>query len=90
MVKNVSIRNLRANLAEALEDVNNHFTRYIISRRNKPEAVLMNLEDYEGWIETLEIMSDSKAMDDIRTAREEIEAGKFHKFEDVFGKKKTK
>lgn len=86
MVKNISIRKLRSNLAEILEGVTKHLDRYVISKRGEPEAVLMCIDDYEGWIETLEIMSSKDAMDDIRAARKELEEGKAFTFEDVFGK----
>jgi prevent-host-death family protein len=92
MVKNISIRQLRSNLAHVLDDVKRHFDRYIISKRGQPEAVIMCVDDYEGWLETLEIMSDKEAVEDIRIARKELKEGKSFSFEEVFGraKKKTK
>lgn len=92
MIKNVSIRKLRANLANILGDVKTHLDRYVISKRGEPEAILMCIDDYEGWLETLEIMSSKGAMDDIRQAKKELAEGKSYTFKEVFGKvqKKTK
>lgn len=87
MVKNITVRKLRANLAGVLDDVATRFDRYVISKRGKPEAILMCVDDYEGWLETLEIMSDKKTMRDIEIAREELTRGKCYTFEEVFGRK---
>lgn len=86
MVKNVSIRQLRAHLASVIEDVATHLDRYIISKRGRPKAVLMCVDDYEGWLETLEIMSSKRAIDDIKEAKKELREGKCYTFEEVFGR----
>jgi len=90
VVKNVSVRGLRAHLARILDDVKAHLDRYIISRHGEPEAVLMCIEDYEGWLETLAIMSSKKTMDSIKKAEKELAQGKFYRFEEVFGKNRKK
>jgi len=90
MMKNVTVRKLRSNLAGILKDVTTHFDRYVISKRGEPEAVLMCVDDYEGWLETLEIMSDKKTMADIRAAKKELAEGKVCSFEEVFGRKQKK
>lgn len=86
MVKNVSIRQLRAHLANVVDDVSTRLDRYVISKRGKPAAVLMCVDDYEGWLETLEIMSSKAAMADIKKARGELKRGKYFTFEEVFGR----
>ena len=88
MMKTVTVRRFRSNLAGILKDVTKRFDRYIISKRGEPEAVLMCVDDYEGWLETIEIMSDRKAMADIRAAKRELAAGKAYSFEEVFGRKR--
>ena len=86
MVKTISVRKLRTNLAHVLKDVKGHFDRYIISNRGEPEAILMCVDDYEGWLETLEIMSDKKAMADIRQAKKELAMGEYYSLEEIMGK----
>jgi len=58
MAKYISVRELRKNLANVIKDVKAHYERYVVSKHGEPEAVLMSMDDYEGWLETLEIMSD--------------------------------
>ncbi|MBU4312267.1 MAG: type II toxin-antitoxin system Phd/YefM family antitoxin [Candidatus Omnitrophica bacterium] len=90
MAKYISVRELRKNLANIIKDTKTHYERYVVSKRGKPEAVLMSMDDYEGWLETLEIMSDKEAMEDIRQAEKEFKEGKAIDFEEVYGKKTKK
>ena len=86
MVKTISTREFRTHLAGVLNDVVKRFDRYVISKRGKPEAVLMCIDDYEGWLETLGIMSSKDTMRDIRSAKAELKAGKGLSFKQVFGR----
>jgi antitoxin YefM len=88
MVKNISVRSLRSNLAGVLDKISKYSDRYIILKRGEPRTVIMSIDDYEGWLETLEIMSSKEAMASIKAARKELKAGKGLSFEDVFGKPK--
>ena len=90
MPKYISVRELRKNLANVISDVKAHYERYVVSKRGKPEAVLMSMDDYEGWLETLEIMSDKEAMEDIRQAEKDFREGRFYDFEEIYGKKPKK
>lgn len=44
--------------------------RFVICRRDKPVYVAMPLEDYDALLETMEIMSNPKAMATLRAAKE--------------------
>ncbi|MFA4991393.1 MAG: type II toxin-antitoxin system Phd/YefM family antitoxin [Candidatus Omnitrophota bacterium] len=90
MAKYISVRGLRKNLANVIKDVKAHYERYVVSKHGEPEAVLMSVDDYEGWLETLEIMSDKEAMEDIRQAEGDLREGRFYTYEEVFGKKANK
>ena len=74
-------------MAGVIDDVDAHMSRYVISTRGKPKAVLMCVDDYEGWLETLEILSCKDALKDIKEARRELAEGKHYTHEEVFGKK---
>jgi prevent-host-death family protein len=90
MVKTISTREFRMHMAGVLIDVVKRFDRNVISKRGKPEAVLMCIDDYEGWLETVEIMSSKKVLKDIEAAKKELRRGKGHSFEEVFGKSHLK
>jgi hypothetical protein len=47
----------------------------------------MNADEYEGWIETLEIMADKKTLKELRKAKLEVQQGKVKAFSEVVGRK---
>ena len=73
--KYLSIRELRPKLPSVLRDVATTYARYVVTRRGKPEAVLLSIEDYERLIETLEIQSDPVLMRRIERAMRAIKRG---------------
>jgi antitoxin YefM len=59
--------------------------RTIITRKGKPEAVLMSFEEYESWVETLELLSRPETVRGIREGLADLKAGRRVSFEDAFG-----
>lgn len=47
-----------------------------MTKHGKPVAVMLSIEDYEGLVETLDILSDPEAMARIREAEEDIRQGR--------------
>lgn len=43
--------------------------RFVIANRNQPVVVAMPVEDFEGLLETLDVLSDPNAMNAINSAR---------------------
>ncbi len=72
MVNTISIRELRPKLADILKSVHERFDRYIITKRGRPEAVIMGIEDYESILETMEIQSDKALMLRLKKAEKDI------------------
>lgn len=55
-----------------------------ITKNGVPEAVLLSMGKFEGLLETLEILSDEKAMKSIRKSIKEANSGKWFEFDEVF------
>jgi antitoxin YefM len=83
MIKRISIRELRPNISKVMTNIHQRFDRYIVSRRGKPEVLMMSIEDYEGWMETMEIQSDPELVKDIKQAEKEIAEGKGTSLDDL-------
>ena len=47
-----------------------------IIHEGKPEVMMMSVEEFEGWMETLEIMSDPSLAKDLRKSLREVKRGK--------------
>lgn len=55
----------RTNFYQILDEVGTGLRQFTISHRGKPGAVIMSIEEFEGWQETMEIMADKKLFNDI-------------------------
>ena len=76
MTHTIPLKALRPGLPKVANAVATKFDRYIVTKRGLPVMVLMNPEDYEGLLETIEILSDRTAIKRIRQSRKEAKAGK--------------
>ncbi|MCY4176785.1 MAG: type II toxin-antitoxin system Phd/YefM family antitoxin [Acidimicrobiaceae bacterium] len=63
-----SLREVRSRFSEFVERVNRHHERVVISRNGSPAAVLMSPEDLDSLEETLAVLSDSAAVEDLAEA----------------------
>ena len=54
------------------------------------KAIIVSIKEYEGWLETLKIMSDPKLMRDIKEAEKEIATGKLCPLEEVLKDKRKR
>ena len=66
--KYLSIRELRPKLPSVVRDAAATYARYIVTRRGKPEAVILSIGDYESLLETLEIERDPALVRRLRKA----------------------
>ncbi|MEK7573733.1 MAG: type II toxin-antitoxin system Phd/YefM family antitoxin [Patescibacteria group bacterium] len=79
----ISATNARAKLYDILDDVDKLSKRIAITSHGKTKAVLVNADELDGLLETLEIMSDKRAMASIKKSMEEIKEGKIIPLEEV-------
>jgi prevent-host-death family protein len=63
-----SLRTVRDHLSELVDRVERHHERLIVTRNGRPAAVLISPEDLAQLEETIEVLSDSEALADLREA----------------------
>ena len=81
--KTIPITEGRKELFKIAEEVQKPDTQYVITREGKPGVVLMSAEEYDSLIETMEILSDPKIMEDIKKAEEDYREGRYSSWEEV-------
>jgi len=81
--KTISLTELRPRISELLARAHDHFDRFVITRHGRAEAVLLSADEFEGLLETLEILSDSQLVLRLAEADEELAAGRGHSLDDV-------
>lgn len=65
-MKVLSLSEARMKLGSVLEMLERTDEPVTIARNGKPVAVIMSKKKYEGWQETLEILSDAEFVEEIR------------------------
>jgi len=83
MVNTISLKQLRPELPAIIKDIDTKLDRYIVTKRGRPVAVMMSPDDYDGLLETIEILSDKETAKRIRKAKKEIKEGKTISMEDL-------
>ncbi len=84
-IKIISIPDLRKKLPKVIGLAQKLGQEYVITQNNRPVAVITGFEERESWRETLEIISDKKAMKRIRMGLAYFNrGGKGKNFNDIF------
>jgi prevent-host-death family protein len=55
-----------------------------VTRRNKEVMAVMSWELYEGLLETLEILSDSSLMKQLKKGVDDVKAGRTHSLQEAY------
>ena len=67
---------IKKRLSEIVDGVEQRHDRVVLTRNGRPAAVLISPDELESLEETLEILSDPGAVQAIREAEADIDAGK--------------
>ena len=79
----VTLKALRPGLPKVANGVLEKYDRYIVTKRGRPVMVIINPEDLESMIETIEILSDKSAIKRIKKARKEAISGRTISLQDL-------
>jgi antitoxin YefM len=71
----IPLADAKARLSAVLDGVRDTHDRVVITRNGRPEAVIISVSDLETIEETLDLLSTPGALDEIRTAEDEIARG---------------
>lgn len=83
MSKTVPVREFRTRLADLLDEVADRREHVTVTRRGRPAAVLVPLDEYEALEETTVILSDEDTLKAIRRGLDDLAAGEVMSLEDV-------
>ena len=72
---------LRQNLSKSLDAVCQNHEPLLIARRVGGPVVMMSLEDFNGWQETLYLLKSPKNADFLYQSLRQVESGAIHRVE---------
>ena len=76
MNRTITLKELRPELPKVAMAISEKLDRYTITKRGQPVIIMISPDDYEGLIETIEILEDRSALKRIKNARKDAMAGK--------------
>jgi prevent-host-death family protein len=74
---------VKKRLSEMVDRVEDRHERVVVTRRGRPAAVLISPDDLESLEETLDLLSDPIAVEEILDAQSAIDAGDYLTDEDL-------
>lgn len=72
----IGTRELRADMASILKDVNENSRTIVVTVQGKPAGVLLSVDEYISLLETIEDLENVELLADIAQSRREIAEGK--------------
>lgn len=73
----IPVTKAKAALLDLIRQIEHSDETIAITKNGVPEAVLMSMRKFRGLLETLEILSDEKAMKSIRKSITQTQKGKW-------------
>jgi antitoxin YefM len=83
MARTVPFTEARATLSDLLDYVQAQQDHVVITRNGKQVALLMSMDEWESWEETLEVLQDEELLEDLRKSDEDVRAGRVHDWDEV-------
>ena len=74
---------LQQELPEVLDMIESTDERVVVVRHDRPTAILLSYEDYEGLLETLDVLSQAGAREEIREAEARYASGEYLTADDL-------
>jgi antitoxin YefM len=81
----IPVTKAKSQLLDIIRKIESSDDTVAITKNGVPEAVLLSMNKFEGLVETLEILSDEKAMKSVRKSIKEAREGKWLDFDEAFG-----
>ena len=79
----LSVSDARINLYNLVKQAGDNLRQFTITHKGKPKAVLLSSEELESWQETIDILNDPQAMEDIKISQKQIKKNQLYDFATV-------
>lgn len=80
----IPVTKAKSDLLNLIRKIENTEDAYAITKNGTPEAVLISMRKFKGLLETIDILSDERAMKSIRKSIQEANQGKWVEYDKVF------
>jgi antitoxin YefM len=80
----------RANFLDIIKKAHRGSNKYVVTTNGAAQAIIMGVNEYESWLETVNILKDASWVKALKQAEEDVRKGRIVSFEKVFGRKKRR
>ena len=85
MSRIIPLSEARAKFSLLVKQADRLSERFVVTKNGMPKAVVMSVKEFESWVETVDLMSNSKKMKALKQGLKEAKTGKFRSFREAFG-----
>lgn len=89
-METIPLTEAKAHFSDLVEKVAREHRRVTVTRNGRAAVVLISVDDFEGLEDTLEILSDPKAMRGLRQSMKELGEGKGIPLEEALPRERPK
>ena len=83
MTKTISLAEAKRSLSAIIKDVDEKYDRFAITKNGVNKAVLLSSDEFEGLIETIDILSRKEERDAIARAKKQVRTGETVSLKDI-------
>ena len=76
MTKTIPLAEAKKSLSAIVRDVDEKYDRFAITRNGVEKAVIISSDEFEGLLETLDILSSKEEKEAIARAKKQVKKGK--------------
>ncbi len=74
--EHLSLADVKNRLSEVIDRLEREHGRVVVTKHGRPAAVMLSVEDLESLEETLEILSNPRLLDEVRSGERDARAGR--------------
>jgi prevent-host-death family protein len=83
-METVSYSQFRNNLSDYLKGCSELGQRFVVSRNDTPEAVVVSMDEWKAIMETITVLSNPALIEQMMKSQEDIVSGRVESAESVF------
>ena len=83
MIRTISLAEAKKSLSAIIKDVDEKYDRFAITKNGVSKAVLLSSDEFEGLLETLDILSNREEREAIARAKEQVRSGQTVSLKDI-------
>jgi antitoxin YefM len=84
MQKIIPVTKVKRELLDIIKSMEEESATITVTRNGEPVGVIMTPDRYEALLETIEILSDKKALRALKNSRKDFESGKTYTHREVW------